>query len=172
MPVSGPSLSQSDINIIRQWITEGATDDRAGSLKSVRVSSLSPLPGSDLSTAPTAIVAMFDREIDVSTVNANTFLLERSGGDGTFGDGNEISIVAAAITTPAMNPRSATFDLAGVVLADDTYRVRLLGSGNSVILDIDANALDSEFSGDFPSGDGTGGGEFRAIFTVSAPTPD
>jgi hypothetical protein len=71
---------------------------------------------------------------------------------------------------------SATFDLTGVAQADDTYRVQLLGSGASIIMDIDANALDGEFSGTFPSGDGTGGGNFSASYTLttaaSSPTLD
>ena len=113
---------------------------------------------------------MFDRELDVSTVNSLTFLVDRSGGDGTFGDGNESSITAATITTPATTPMSATFDLAGVATPDDTYRVRLLGSGPSLILDIDANALDGEFSGAFPSGDGGEGGDFVATFTIATPS--
>ena len=168
MPLGGAPLPQSTIDIIRQWITDGATDDRAQSSNPVRVTSLSPAPGSD-QPAPAELIAMFDRELDVSTVNANTFLLDRSGGDGTFGDGNEVDITAAAITTPAMTPMSATFDLTGVLLEDDTYRVRLLGSGASVILDLDANALDGEFSGSFPSGDGAEGGDFEATFTVTTP---
>lgn len=169
MPLNAAPLPQETINVIRQWITDGALDDRAASQDPIRVTSLTPEPGSD-GLAPGEIVATFDRELDVSTVNANTFLLEGSGGDGTFGDGNETAVTAAAITTPAMTPTSATFDLAGVTLGDDTYRVRLLGSGPSVILDIDANALDGEFSGTFPSGDGVQGGDFDATFTVTTPS--
>ena len=168
MPLNAAPLPQSTIDIIRQWITDGALDDRVPSADPLRVASLSPVPGSDLVTAPTEIVAMFDRELDVSTVNASTFILEASGGDGTFGDGDESTITASAITTsPANAPTTATFDLSGVALDDDTYRVRLLGDGASVILDIDANALDGEFSGTFPSGDGTQGGDFEATFTLT-----
>ena len=169
MPLGGPPLEQAAIDVIRQWITDGAVDDRRPSSRAVRVSSLSPLPGSD-GRAPREIIVTFDREVDVSTVNVNTFLLDRSGGDGTFGDGNEEPIAAADITTPAMAPMSATFDLSRVALPDDTYRVRLLGSGPSVILDLDASALDGEFDGAFPSGDGTEGGNFEASFAVTAPS--
>jgi hypothetical protein len=167
MPLNGTALDQSDIDIIRQWISDGAIDDRATSSNPIRVTSVSPVPGAALSAAPGSIVAMFDRELDVSTVNAITFVLEASGGDATFGDGNETQIAATTITTPAATPMSATFDLTGVAVADDTYRVRLLGSGASVILDIDANALDGEFSGPFPSGDGTAGGDFEATFSLT-----
>jgi hypothetical protein len=114
-------------------------------------------------------MAVFDREPDASTVNANTFILEASGGDMTFGDGNEVLIVAASITIPLANPQTAVFDLTGIALADETYQVRLLGSGASMILDLDANALDGKFGGAFPSGDGTEGGDFEAIFTVMTP---
>ena len=168
MPLGRTPLTQATIDVIRQWITDGAIDDRVQSSDPIRVTALTPVPGSD-GTAPTEIVATFDRELDVSTVNANTFLLDGSGGDGTFGEANDIAVTAAAITTPAVSPMSATFDLTGVAMPDDTYRVRLLGSGASVILDIDANALDGEFGGTFPSGDGTEGGDFEATFTVTTP---
>jgi hypothetical protein len=95
-----------------------------------------------------------------------TFLLEASGGDATFGDGNEASIGTNNITT---TPTSATMDLAGVALANDTYRVRVLGSGASIVMDLDANALDGEFTGAFPSGDGIAGGDFDAGFTLAVP---
>jgi len=171
MPLNRTPLPQSAIDTIRQWIIDGAIDDRVASTNPIRVISLSPVPGYD-GAAPGSIVAMFDRELrelDVSTVNANTFVVERSGGDGSFGDGNEVAITAAAITTPASTPMSATFDLTGVAVPDDTYRVRLLGSGPSIIMDIDANALDGEFAGGFPSGDGTAGGDFEAQFTITTP---
>lgn len=169
MPLTGSPLPQDSINVIRQWISDGAIDDRASSSGAVSVMSLSPMPNSEMDTAPDRIIAMFDRELDVSTVNAHTFILEASGGDGTFSDGNEEQITAAEISVSGTNTKSATFDLSGVALADDTYRVRLLGSGPSVILDLDANALDGEFSGRSPSGDGTEGGDFEAEFTVAVP---
>jgi len=137
----------------------------------IRVSSLAPMPGAVLNAAPAQIVAEFDRDPDASTVNLNTFLVEGSGGDGTFDDGNEISIAAASIAVPAADPASAFFDLTGIPLPDETYRVRLLGSGASVILDMNSNALDGEFSGAFPSGNGTAGGDFAAIFEINSAPP-
>ena len=170
MPLNAAALSQTTINTIRQWITDGALDDRMPSPDPIRVVALTPDPGSDLTTAPTSIVASFDRELNTTSVDLNTFLLEASGGDGTFGDGNEASITAASITTSGSPPMTATFDLSGVALADDTYRVRLLGDGGTVVQDIDGNALDGEFSGSFPSGDGTAGGDFDATFTLTTAT--
>ena len=86
-----------------------------------------------------------------------------------FGNGNDVNIAAATITVPGANPQSAVFDLTGVVLADDLYEVRLLGDGASVIMDLDANALDGENLGGLPSGDGAAGGDYIARFSVTTP---
>ncbi len=149
MPLNQPALLQSEIAYIRQWISDGALDDRIPSGQPVRVISLSPLPDEILTASPVSIIAMFDRDLDASTVHSLTFILEGSGGDGSFGEMNDVPITATAITVASL---SATFDLSGVTLANDTYRVRLLGDGASIIMDFGANALDGEFSGTFPSG--------------------
>ena len=168
MPLNQSALPAASITTIRQWITDGAIDDRVASTNPIRVTSLSPLPNSNLTASPASIVAMFDRELDVSTVNLMTFILEGSGGDGSFGEMNDVPITATSITAAGAMPMSATFDLTGVVLANDTYRVRLLGDGASIIMDLDANALDGENIGVFPSGDGVAGGDFAALFSVSS----
>lgn len=168
MPPTG-TLAAADIDVIRQWILAGALDDRAQAAAAVRVSSLSPAPNSVLTSAPAQIVAGFDRDLDVSTVNAMTFTVWRSGGDASFANGNEEQVTATAISVPGANPRSAVFDLSGVVLPDDTYQVTLAGAGASIIMDIDANALDGEFSGTFPSGNGVAGGNFTAQFSLATP---
>lgn len=168
MPLGRPPLAQSTIDVIRQWIIDGAIDDRAMSVGDVRVVTLSPLPDSTLTSAPVEIIAVFDRPLDASTINVNTFTLTASGGDGTFGDGNEIRVAAAAIIVSGPGTR-ASFRPAGPPLAADTYRVRLPGDGPSFVMDLDANALDGDFRGTFPSGNGHRGGDFIADFTIAAP---
>ena len=119
MPPGAP-LAQAEIDVIRQWITEGAIDDTAAPPSfPVRVASLSPIPGANLDAAPARIIAGFDRDVVAATVNANTFILEASGGDGIFGDANAVQIMAASISLAT--PQSAVFDLSGVALGDDTY---------------------------------------------------
>ena len=168
MPPSG-GLPQSEIDVIRQWITDGATDDRVvPPAAPITVTSLSPAPNANLTASPVSVVAGFSRDLNQTTVDATTFLLTGSGGDGTFADGNEVVITATSIGVGA-NPMSAVFDLTGVQLADDTYRVSLLGNGQASILDLDGNMLDGEFAGAFPSGNGVAGGDFIAQFTVTNP---
>ncbi len=175
MPLNGTPLAPADIDVIRQWITDGAQPPTPPQPPSapLRVTSLSPLPETTLETFPAAIIAVFDRELDATSITADTFTLTASGGDGTFDDGNELAVTAASVGVGvAQNPpTSAVMDLNGVTASDDTYRVRLAGEGPVAILDLDSNALDGEFAGAFPSGDGTQGGDFIASFIVAAPPP-
>jgi len=166
MPAGMPALPQATIDTIRQWITNGATNDTLTSNAAIRVSSLSPLPASSMPTLPASITVAFDREVNATTVDATTFKLERSGGDGVFGNGNDVPITPASVTVPAANTHSAVMSLAGVASANDTYQVTLSGTGAVKILDLSGNALDGEYTGTFPSGNGTAGGDFVATFTV------
>ena len=127
---------------------------------------MSPLPGSTVTTLPASITVAFDREVNATTVDATTFRLERSGGDGVFGNGNDVAITPASVTVPAANTRSAVMSLAGAASANDTYRLTLSGSGAAKILDLSGNALDGEYAGTLPSGNGAAGGDFVATFTV------
>ena len=166
MPPSG-ALEQADIDTIRQWIQDGAADDTAQPPAGpIAVASVSPAHQSTIDMAPNQVVVGFTREVDQSTVDANTFEVIGAGGDGVFGNANDNPLTANAIN---VNATSATFDLTNVVMNDDVYRVYLRGTGASVILDLDANALDGEFDGGFPSGDGTEGGDFVSQFEIVTP---
>jgi len=165
----GAPLPQAEIDVIRQWITDGAMDDRVVVLDPITVTSVAPMPNAALDAQPANIVAGFSRELNQATVDATTFLLTASGGDGTFADGNEVPVTAASISVPAANPQSAVFDLTGVTLADDTYQVELLGGAVNAIQDLDGNSLDGEFLGNLPSGNGVAGGDFVVQFTLTTP---
>src|SRR5262249_3386172 len=78
MPAGLPPLPQADIDMIRQWITNGALQDAPQSTAPVRVTSLTPLPGTALAALPASLTAAFDRELNATTVDATTFRLERS----------------------------------------------------------------------------------------------
>ncbi len=165
---SGSEVPQPDIDSIRGWIADGAIDDTAAPpAVPVQVSSMSPAPGTTLSAAPDTLTVGFTKNLDSSTVNSMTLELVGAGGDGEFTNGNEVTVSATTITVPAANPRTAVFDLTGTALGDDTYRFIVRGNGGSVVLDTDGLVLDGEFLGGFPTGNGAGGGDFVATFTVA-----
>jgi hypothetical protein len=160
MPLNATALPQPDIEVIRQWIINGAVDDRVQPSSPIKVMSLSPPPGAPLDMPPLQIIAGFYRDLDASTVNAMTFIVESSGG---------VALVSPDISVPVANPRAAVFDLTGVTMVDDTYTIRLLGDGASVIMDQDGNALDGERNAAFPSGNNAAGGDYVAQFTIATP---
>jgi hypothetical protein len=164
MPAGLPPLPQSDIDVIRQWIADGA---QPGSPDTgpIRVTSLDPQPGATLSTLPASIVAGFSRDLNAPSVTTATFTLQRAGADNALGTPDDVAVTSASVTVPAANPRSAVMDLTGVPPVNDRYRVTLVGTGAATILDLAGNALDGEPVG-LPSGDGVAGGSYTADFTV------
>jgi len=171
MPLNGAPVPEQTIGFVRQWILEGAMPAGSPADGPPAVVALSPAPGSAGPDFPAEITAGFDRDVDAATVNAMTFTLVRAGGDRAFGDANDVQITPASVALAPANPRLAVMDLAGIAPAEDLYRVTLSGSGPNVILGIDGMALDGEFAGDFPSGDGQEGGDFVAAFEVAGLQP-
>lgn len=149
MPLGGPPLDGATLASIRQWIAEGAVDDRAASSTTFSVTATAPLPGEQLGSMPVEVIAMFDRAVDPSTVNALTFTIEGSGGDGSFTDGNEYSLLAKAIEVSPATPRRAKFKIDAQNVHSDHFRIRIRGAGASGVLDMDANALPGDYESTF-----------------------
>jgi hypothetical protein len=170
MPAGLPALPQSDINVIRQWIADGALPGSAAS-GPVRVTSLSPAPGATVLALPVTITVGFDREVNAPSVTTASFTLQRAGADAQLGTADDVAIAPASVTVPTANPRSAVMDLAGRPSVFDRYRLTLLGTGGAAILDLGGNALDGEPIRLLPSGDGVAGGDYTATFTVAAALP-
>ena len=89
------------------------------------VTGVMPPPGSTLGAEPASIVVTFSEEVDAGTISTDTMKLVRSGGDGTFDDGNEVAIAPASVSRTAAN--EATMDLVGVSTPDDVYEVAVMG---------------------------------------------
>jgi hypothetical protein len=159
MPAGLPALPQSDINVIRQWIGDGALPAAAG-LGPIRVTSVSPEPSSKMLALPSSITVGFDRELNAPSVTTATFTLTRAGADGVLGSADDVAIEPASVRVPIANPRSAIMDLHGVPPELDRYGITLVGTSPAAILDLSGNALDGE-------GDGAAGGDFTATFSVA-----
>lgn len=171
MPLGGPPVPAATIAFVRQWITDGALPAGSGTAgEPPVVVSLEPAPGSTLAALPAEIVIGFSKDIDASTIDAMTFILERSA-DGTFGNGNDLRLAPASVAASASNPRVVIVELAGIDPAEDTYRLTVHGSGPNLVLSVDAVALDGEFGGSLPSGDGNEGGDFVVTFIIEGVQP-
>ncbi|MEM6473699.1 MAG: hypothetical protein AAF802_29340, partial [Planctomycetota bacterium] len=89
-------------------------------------------------------------DIDEATVTSESIRLVRSGGDGTFGDGNEVDVALGYVgldnpggTDPAdlqhivfrtASTASHNANNAAVAFPDDTYRIEIVGSGDAPLL--------------------------------------
>ncbi len=160
MPLNGPPfLPQATIDVIRQWITDGALPAQ-GSARAPTVVSVAPQDGSGVDSLPAEITVIFSGEIDPSVVNATTVRLLGSGGDGSFTDGNEFIVDAASIGLTQNNSRILTISLNGIPSIADEYQLRLVGSGASALASATGLLLDG-------NDDGSAGSDFTSVFTVN-----
>lgn len=142
MPADGPPyLPQSTIDVIRQWITNGASKPAAAqsieaAVKSVQrfaVAVTSPDNDSIASLAVPQIVVEFNGEIDSTLINNATVTVEATQ------DGSHPVLVTT--TVPAGNPAAIVIK-PQAPLPDGTYRVTLHGS----LANLNAQALGSDVS--------------------------
>lgn len=162
MPLVGPPLPQSTVDVIREWISTGAMDSAGGPTAPATVLAISPEADATVSAVPGEITVIFDQDMDRLTLNEDTVVLDRSGGDGSFADGNEAQVAITVEVSP--NSRQAIIRPSGVSAGDETYRLTLLGTAVLPILDALGNPLDGD-------GDGTPGGNFVSVFTVASLVP-
>lgn len=165
MPLGGPPLPQSSIDLVRQWIAQGAPPATAGlaeQLQPPRVVSTVPAEGEECPT-PSTLTIVFSHPVDAALASADTFQLHASGGDGSFAEGNEIQVPLASVEVSLVNPTVVTLTPRGA-LAAETYRITISGSGAVALADVDGRVLDGD-------DDGTPGGDFHATFTVTEGTP-
>jgi len=141
MPFGGPYLPQSTIDVIRQWISDGALQSAAAmvsaSVKSGKhlvVTTSSPDDASIVSAVLPNIVVAFSSDIDPSMANRTTVELRRV--DGLDASGTAVPV---AIATPAGNP-AALLISPRIALSGGTYQLTL----RAALADMNANALGSD----------------------------
>lgn len=117
---------------------------------------------------PSALLLRFDDDMMEATLGAENALLVASGGDGSFGDGNEVTFTLPdGVYDPLL--RTVTFEFESP-LPDDTYVFELADT----VLNIVGAPLDGEYPNSggiddpLPSGDGNPGGPFTIYFDVDS----
>ena len=164
MPFGEPPLPQATIDVIRQWIANGAQNDSsttaAAEGRDFVVTTTAPQNGSVVTTASPSIVVGFSHELDASLVNDATVTLEKSGEPGLIGTEPmasadrealgqvlaeripvAISLADGNATAIVIRPRTP--------LAPGTYRIRLRGTDGGALADLNAQALGFDYSFEF-----------------------
>ncbi len=128
------------------------------------------------------IALKFNEALDPTTISAMSVVLVGSGGDGIFGNGNDVTFsLAGRLTyTNTASGSVLTINMAGLNLPTDEYELTLDGNGSNVIKNLQGNALDGENTPNddpngvqqaLPSGDGQPGGNFYLQFTIDMHPP-
>lgn len=135
----------------------GASDQPAD--ETLKVTSVSPTDGATVDAFPTAITLSFNSDLLVASVDAGQFQLSASGGDSSFGDGNETAVV---ITSASANGSVATLDVAAAAATavDDQYQLVVVSQDASAIANLDGDLLDGD-------GNEEAGGNFVSTFTFT-----
>jgi len=161
MPLNGPPfLDQTTIDVIRLWITNGAPPP-VGGTQAPQVVSIDPVDGAVVDQLPLEITVIFSQDMDAALLSNETVMITRSGGDATFGDGNEEVLQPAGLALEPTNLRLATIDLTGIASVADDYEIRLVGTGATALASIDGEILDGD-------SDGQAGGDFISVFSIAA----
>lgn len=158
MPLNGPYLQQSTIDVIRQWIANGAAQSVATS-QSVRTQSFAPSLSLTVSSPPDRsivsgpvpqIVLAFSGELDASLVNAENIWLERTDvlAKAAEVDAATTARLPATLSLAAGNPASVILRPQSP-LESGAYRVMLRGSGGGVLADIGGATLSGDSFIDF-----------------------
>jgi hypothetical protein len=163
MPLGGQALPQDTIAAIRQWITDGAAETAAArsTMAAAQLRLLAPVPEAEIrpEDAPPVgeLLVAADQALDVNLLGAGTVTLQASGGDGSFGDGNEVTIAHRIVMT---QHDPSVFRLIPLrPLAADRYRLKVSGSAPLAVADRDAVKIDGD-------ADGRAGDDFVADFSA------
>jgi methionine-rich copper-binding protein CopC len=145
MPLGGPPLPQSTIDVIRQWISDGALQSAAAAAadEHFAVVAVSPADHAVVAAPATQIVVAFNQEVDASLINYTTLRLDRLTAAGAEPAGDSLSLVLAA-----GNPRTVLIRPAAA-LGAGTYRLTLRGAGGGALADTGARPLARDYGFEF-----------------------
>jgi hypothetical protein len=73
------------------------------------------------------VLVQADGELKISTLSVENVRLVRSGGDGTFGDGNEVQIGAVRIDVRSLDPTVLAIGVENGSWVADRYQLTISG---------------------------------------------
>ncbi len=98
-------------------------------------------------------------ELDTSRLQGGVVTLVRSGGDGSFDEGNEIAIDATRVEVRSLDPTVLAIRVPHDRWVVDSYRLRIAGGDTVAMTDLAGNPIDGD-------DDGASGGDFVAYFEL------
>jgi hypothetical protein len=160
MPLGQSALPQATIDVIKQWVADGAQRPAvtATADKPATLLAISPLADEILTQPPSEVVIASPSEIDTSLVQTGAVEVVGSGGDGSFAEGNEFE-VAVQVTVRSQSPTTLVVTKSDGAFAPDSYRLSIAGTGSLAASDLDGRPIDGD-------ADGQSGGDFVEYFDI------
>ena len=163
MPLGGPSLAQTSIDDVRQWISTGAPAPTAGLANAAptTIVASAPMDGETLDAPQNRLLVVSSRALDASLVNATTVSLRRVRATTRDAPDTVPLVPLRTIRVPSNDSASVWIETAIPVGAGE-YELQLRGSGAAALADMAGNPVDGD-------DDGVAGGDYRLRFTVTEP---
>jgi len=163
MPLNQAALPQATIDVIRAWVAQGAQRPAVAtsSAKPASLVAVEPLPDEIINGGPAEILIASPNAIDTTLIQTGAFTVVRSGGDGSFDEGNEVPVGTLQLSVRSQEPTVlvATNMQAWI---PDSYRITIAGNGSLAASDRDGRPIDGD-------ADGQAGGDFVMYFEVGRP---
>jgi hypothetical protein len=133
MPLGQAPLPQATINVIRQWITNGAAQSLGpGGDAPLTLDAVAPVENEILTQAAPAPLVAASGALDLGTINPANFTVERSA-SGSFDDA--VRVEGATLAVRSQSPTVFSVELPEAQRLPGSYRVSLSGSGSLPVLD-------------------------------------
>jgi hypothetical protein len=136
MPLGQTPLPQATIDIIRQWIANGAAPARAAALDGpTTLSAVTPVEDEILTRTATDPLITASGALELSTINSANLIVERSA-SGEFDDSaHAMRIQGAQLNVRSQDPAVFSVSLPTSERIPGSYRISLLGTGPTPVLD-------------------------------------
>ncbi|MEJ1965361.1 MAG: hypothetical protein WDO56_29015 [Gammaproteobacteria bacterium] len=136
MPLGQTPLPQATIDVIRQWIANGAAPAAAAANASTftRLQVVVPMEDELFTRADGDPLIAADGELDLGSIDAQSLRLERST-SGTFGDGSETLVTDAKVDVRSSAPTVLAVVLPASERVPGNYRLTIRGTGPAPVRD-------------------------------------
>lgn len=136
MPLGQAPLPQATIDIIRQWIANGAAPAAAGANTGMFTSLHVVVPIEDevFTRADGDPIVAADGELDMSSIDSTSLVVERSP-TGKFDDGSEQVVADAQVEVRSRAPTVLAVILPPSERVPGNYRLTIRGTGPAPVLD-------------------------------------
>jgi hypothetical protein len=136
MPLGQTPLPQATIDVIRQWITNGAAPAPASSTGSpMTLETVAPVENEILTRdAPNPLIAA-SGALELSSINSTNLTVERSASGEFDGSVAVMQVQGATLNVRSTNPTVFSIELPKSERVPGSYRVTLHGTGPVPVLD-------------------------------------